>query len=53
VMGGLLGWGRRRRAAEVRRYEDLADCDNAAVAVAGLAGAEAASLPPVTVRMEV
>jgi glycerol-3-phosphate dehydrogenase len=46
VMGGLLGWGRRRRSAEVRRYEELADCDNAALAVAGLVGAEAASLPP-------
>jgi glycerol-3-phosphate dehydrogenase len=31
VMGGLLGWGRRRRSAEVRSYEELADSDNAAL----------------------
>lgn len=37
LMGGLLGWGRRRRSAEVRAYEELADGDNAALVVAGLA----------------
>jgi glycerol-3-phosphate dehydrogenase len=31
VMGGLLGWGRRRRAAEVREYTELAASDNAAL----------------------
>jgi glycerol-3-phosphate dehydrogenase len=31
VMGGLLGWGRRRRSAEVRAYEDLAATDNEAL----------------------
>jgi hypothetical protein len=30
-MGGLLGWGRRRRSAEVRAYEDLAATDNEAL----------------------
>jgi glycerol-3-phosphate dehydrogenase len=25
IMGGLLGWGRRRRAAEVRRYVEFAE----------------------------
>ena len=31
VMGGLLGWGRRRRAAEVRAFEEIAENDNAAL----------------------
>jgi glycerol-3-phosphate dehydrogenase len=44
LMGGLLGWSRRRRSAEVRRYEELADSDNAALEAPDLAGSEAASL---------
>ena len=36
TMGGLLGWGRKRRSAEVRAYEELAEGDNAALASAGL-----------------
>jgi hypothetical protein len=35
-MGGVLGWGRRRRAAEVRDYAALADSDNAALSVFAL-----------------
>jgi glycerol-3-phosphate dehydrogenase len=31
VMGGLLGWGRRRRAAQVREYAELAENDNSAL----------------------
>jgi glycerol-3-phosphate dehydrogenase len=31
AMGALLGWGRRRRSAEVRGYEELAEADNAAL----------------------
>ncbi len=36
VMGELLGWGRRRRATEVRMYTELADGDNAALGEADL-----------------
>jgi glycerol-3-phosphate dehydrogenase len=38
IMGGQLGWGRRRRALEVRRYLDLAE-----------ASAEALRPPPIPV----
>lgn len=31
IMGGLLGWGRRRRALEVQRYLDLVAADGAAL----------------------
>jgi glycerol-3-phosphate dehydrogenase len=31
IMGGLLGWGRRRRALEVRRYEKFAAASSAAL----------------------
>jgi len=31
IMGGLLGWGRRRRAAEVRRYVELAETSSEAL----------------------
>jgi glycerol-3-phosphate dehydrogenase len=36
-MGVLLGWSRRRRAAEVRQYEQRAEADNAALGAADLA----------------
>jgi glycerol-3-phosphate dehydrogenase len=31
IMGGLLGWGRRRRALEVRRYADFAAANSEAL----------------------
>jgi glycerol-3-phosphate dehydrogenase len=34
VMAGLLGWNRRRRAAELRRYQDFANANAAALAPA-------------------
>jgi glycerol-3-phosphate dehydrogenase len=36
-MGTLLGWGKRRRLAEVRQYGERADADNAALSAADLA----------------
>jgi hypothetical protein len=33
IMAGLLGWNRRRRAAELRRYLELAAANRAALAV--------------------
>jgi hypothetical protein len=41
IMGRLLGWSRRRRAAETRRYLDLLETERvvpAAAAVPALAG---------------
>jgi len=31
IMGGLLGWGRRRRALEIRRYADFAAANSEAL----------------------
>ena len=43
IMAGLLGWNRRRRAAELRRYQDYAAANAAALrAPAPLAEAPAA-----------
>ena len=40
IMAGLLGWNRRRRAAELRRYQDFAAANAAALrAPAALRGA--------------
>jgi glycerol-3-phosphate dehydrogenase len=36
IMAGLLGWNRRRRAAELRRYLELAAANRAALAVPAL-----------------
>jgi glycerol-3-phosphate dehydrogenase len=33
IMAGLLGWNRRRRAAELRRYQEFAAANNAALTV--------------------
>ena len=33
IMAGLLGWNRRRRAAELRRYQDFASVNAAALRV--------------------
>ncbi|HTR93580.1 MAG TPA: glycerol-3-phosphate dehydrogenase/oxidase [Trebonia sp.] len=48
IMGGLLGWSRRRRAAEIRRYLDFAAANAAALAApavpAAAVGAAAAVL---------
>jgi glycerol-3-phosphate dehydrogenase len=35
IMAGLLGWSRRRRAAELRRYQDFAAANSAALAAQG------------------
>jgi glycerol-3-phosphate dehydrogenase len=48
VMAGLLGWNRRRRAAELRRYQDFANANAAALAPAPPA-APAAAAEPVSV----
>jgi glycerol-3-phosphate dehydrogenase len=45
VMAGLLGWNRRRRAAELRRYQDFATANAAALAPAPPAAPAAASEP--------
>jgi glycerol-3-phosphate dehydrogenase len=45
VMAGLLGWNRRRRAAELRRYQDFANANAAALAPAPPAAPAAASAP--------
>jgi glycerol-3-phosphate dehydrogenase len=39
IMGRLLGWSRRRRAAETRRYLDLVDSEHTLVAGMALAAA--------------
>jgi glycerol-3-phosphate dehydrogenase len=41
IMGRLLGWSRRRRAAEIRRYLDLLEPERVVPAVAAVAGASA------------
>jgi glycerol-3-phosphate dehydrogenase len=51
IMGGLLGWSRRRRAAEIRRYLDFAAANAAALnappVVAGVTDAAVAlTVPP-------
>jgi glycerol-3-phosphate dehydrogenase len=43
IMGRLLGWSRRRRAAEIRRYLDLLETERVVPAAAGAAGAAAAA----------
>jgi glycerol-3-phosphate dehydrogenase len=35
IMGGVLGWNRRRRATELRRYQDFAAVNAAALAAPG------------------
>jgi glycerol-3-phosphate dehydrogenase len=50
VMAGLLGWNRRRRAAELRRYQDFAGTNDAALrAPAPPAAPPAAAPAPVSV----
>ena len=41
IMGGLLGWSRRRRAAEIRRYLDFAAANAAALTAAPVVAAAA------------
>jgi glycerol-3-phosphate dehydrogenase len=48
IMAGLLGWNRRRRAAELRRYQEFAAANNAAL-TAPAALAEAPAPVPVAV----
>jgi glycerol-3-phosphate dehydrogenase len=46
IMAGLLGWNRRRRAAELRRYQDFAAANAAALtAQAPVVEVESAAIP--------
>jgi len=45
IMGGLLGWGRRRRALEVRQYLDLAAANGAALRSPAMLPESAAPVP--------
>ncbi|HEX9040552.1 MAG TPA: glycerol-3-phosphate dehydrogenase/oxidase [Trebonia sp.] len=46
IMAGLLGWNRRRRAAELRRYREFAAANAAALAAPGLLSeVESAAIP--------
>jgi glycerol-3-phosphate dehydrogenase len=45
IMGGLLGWGRRRRALEVRRYADFAAANSEALQSPEILPDEAALVP--------
>ncbi len=42
IMGRLLGWSRRRRAAETRRYKELVAADQTLVAIEAAPVREAA-----------
>jgi glycerol-3-phosphate dehydrogenase len=44
IMGGLLGWSRRRRTAEIRRYLDFAAANAAALAAPAVPAASAATV---------
>jgi glycerol-3-phosphate dehydrogenase len=46
IMARLLGWSRRRRAAEIRRYLDLLETERVVPAAADVAGAAAAAGVP-------
>jgi len=45
IMGRLLGWSRRRRAAEIRRYLDLLETERVVPAAAAAVPALAAGVP--------
>ncbi len=45
IMAGLLGWNRRRRATELRRYQDYAAANTAALAVVPALAEVPAGLP--------
>jgi hypothetical protein len=45
IMGRLLGWSRRRRAAETRRYLDLLETERVVPAAAAAVPALAAGVP--------
>jgi glycerol-3-phosphate dehydrogenase len=45
IMGGLLGWNRRRRGAELRRYQEFAAANAAALAAPDLAPEVLAPVP--------
>ncbi len=45
IMGGLLGWNRRRRAAELRRYQDFAAANAAALAPPAPLAADPVAVP--------
>ncbi|TVZ06034.1 glycerol-3-phosphate dehydrogenase/oxidase [Trebonia kvetii] len=44
IMGGLLGWSRRRRTAEIRRYLDFAAANTAALSAPAIPAVAAAVL---------
>ena len=45
IMAGLLGWNRRRRAAELRRYLDLAAANSAALSAPAVLSEPVATEP--------
>ena len=53
IMAGLLGWNRRRRAIELRRYQDFAAANAAALtAPAPLPDVESAAIPALQVAKQ-
>jgi glycerol-3-phosphate dehydrogenase len=46
IMAGLLGWNRRRRTAEIRKYQELAAANAAALLAPALVPASAKELIP-------
>jgi glycerol-3-phosphate dehydrogenase len=44
IMGRLLGWSRRRRAAEIRRYLDLLEAERVVPAAAAVSAPAAGAL---------
>ncbi len=44
IMGGLLGWSRRRRTTEIRRYLDFAAANAAALTAPAISAAAVAVL---------
>jgi glycerol-3-phosphate dehydrogenase len=49
IMSELLGWNRRRRAAELRRYQEFATANAAALAAPPLPEVESAAIPALQV----
>jgi len=45
IMGGLLGWGRRRRALEIHRYADFAAANSEALQSTAILPEEATPTP--------
>jgi glycerol-3-phosphate dehydrogenase len=52
IMAELLGWNRRRRAAELRRYQEFATANAAALAAPPLPEVESAAIPALQVARQ-